>query len=52
MYLKFKINIHAPNSTTLYKFIPQDMMPEEYGGTAGKIRLFKAEWIRRIEKER
>lgn len=28
------------------------MMPKEYGGKAGEIRLLKSEWLRKIENER
>ena len=28
------------------------MMPNEYGGKAGELRLIKKEWIKRIENER
>lgn len=26
-----------PNLESLYKFVPKDMLPEEYGGQAGPI---------------
>lgn len=25
---------------SLYKFVPKDVLPEEYGGTAGKVQAF------------
>ncbi|KAJ8961947.1 hypothetical protein NQ314_005866 [Rhamnusium bicolor] len=37
--IKNRIHVHS-DFETLYKFVPQDVLPEEYGGTAGKIQDF------------
>ncbi|KAL4717047.1 hypothetical protein ACJJTC_016934 [Scirpophaga incertulas] len=46
------IKFHEPNSTTLYKDIPQEILPVEYGGKAGTIEEIKRYWIKRIEAKR
>ncbi|XP_028158141.1 alpha-tocopherol transfer protein-like [Ostrinia nubilalis] len=46
------IKFHEPNTDTLYKDIPQDLLPEEYGGKAGSIDQLKKYWIKRIEAKR
>ncbi|XP_026326024.1 alpha-tocopherol transfer protein-like isoform X2 [Hyposmocoma kahamanoa] len=46
------IKFHEPNSTTLYKDIPQELLPNEYGGQAGSIEQIKRLWIKRIESKR
>ncbi|KAB0790242.1 hypothetical protein PPYR_15425, partial [Photinus pyralis] len=42
------LHFHQPNSTTLYKYIPQELLPEEYGGRVGKISDIKAALIRKM----
>lgn len=46
------IKFHEPDSDTLYKDIPQDILPTEYGGKAGSVDQIKREWIKRIEAKR
>lgn len=46
------IKFHEPNSTTLYDDIPQELLPEEYGGECGTIEEIKRHWIKRIEAKR
>ncbi|KAL0870640.1 hypothetical protein ABMA27_005598 [Loxostege sticticalis] len=46
------IKFHEPNSDTLYSDIPQDLLPDEYGGKAGTIEELKRYWIKRIEAKR
>ncbi|XP_049872144.1 alpha-tocopherol transfer protein-like [Pectinophora gossypiella] len=46
------IKFHEPNSTTLYKDIPQELLPTEYGGQAGSLEQIKRHWIKRIEAKR
>lgn len=46
------INFHTPGSTTLFKFIPKEFLPNEYGGTAGSIETMKLYWTNRIESHR
>ncbi|KAJ0175100.1 hypothetical protein K1T71_009241 [Dendrolimus kikuchii] len=46
------IKFHEPDSDSLYKDIPRDLLPTEYGGKAGNIDQIKREWIKRIEARR
>lgn len=46
------INFHTPGSTTLFKFIPREFLPTEYGGTAGSIATMKQYWMKRLEDHR
>jgi hypothetical protein len=46
------LNFHAPNSTTLFEDIPQELLPLEYGGQAGSMTDIKRNFIKRIESQR
>ncbi|XP_060527195.1 alpha-tocopherol transfer protein-like [Cylas formicarius] len=46
------IHTHLPNSTTLYDHVPRDLLPEEYGGTVGKIDDLKRAWIDKVRQHR
>lgn len=46
------IHFYLPNSTTLFDFIPRDVLPTELGGTDGILDDPKWYWIRRIEDHR
>ncbi|KAF6207948.1 hypothetical protein GE061_016397 [Apolygus lucorum] len=46
------VHFHQPDSTTLYQYIPQEILPEEYGGKAGTVSDIKETWKARVEKER
>lgn len=46
------MHFHPPNSTSLYEFIPKDLLPEEYGGNIGSLSDLKAEWIKRVMDNR
>lgn len=35
--IRNRIHVHQ-NLESLYKFVPQEMLPEEYGGSAGKVQ--------------
>lgn len=35
--IRSRIHVHQ-NLESLYKFVPKEMMPEEYGGAAGKVQ--------------
>lgn len=35
--IRNRIFVHA-NTDTLYNYVPKDVLPEEYGGTAGKLQ--------------
>ncbi|KAJ8714605.1 hypothetical protein PYW07_002830 [Mythimna separata] len=46
------IKFHEPNTDTLYKDIPQEILPSEFGGKAGPIEQIKREWIKKMEAKR
>lgn len=46
------INFHPAGLEKLHKFIPKDILPQEYGGNAGPIEIMKQYWINRIENHR
>ncbi|XP_061719876.1 alpha-tocopherol transfer protein-like [Cydia pomonella] len=46
------IKFHEPKSETLYKDVPQELLPEEFGGNAGTIEQIKRHWIKKIEAKR
>ncbi|XP_028043631.1 alpha-tocopherol transfer protein-like [Bombyx mandarina] len=46
------IKFHEPNSDTLYKDIPQEILPSDYGGEAGSVEQIKREWIKKMEAKR
>ncbi|CRK90535.1 CLUMA_CG004239, isoform A [Clunio marinus] len=47
-----KFQFHAPGSDTIFKFIPREVLPEEYGGTAGPISNIKKVWMKRFHERR
>ena len=47
-----RVHFHTPNSDTLTKFIPAEILPEEYGGSAGKVEVFKDHISNLLEKKR
>ncbi|CAH0399448.1 unnamed protein product [Chilo suppressalis] len=46
------IKFHEPNSDTLYKDIPRELLPDEYGGKAGCLDDIKRHWVKRMEAKR
>lgn len=42
--IRNRIHIHS-DMESLHKFIPKDVLPEEYGGTAGKLQVFHGELV-------
>lgn len=50
--VKNMLNYHAPNSDTFQKFVDQSLMPNEYGGKAGKVQDIKNNFIKEIESQR
>lgn len=47
-----RIQTHLPNSDTLYKFIPKDILPKEYGGSGGAIDDLREFWMEYVESQR
>ncbi|CRL03400.1 CLUMA_CG016526, isoform A [Clunio marinus] len=46
------IHFHLPNSTTLFEYIPRDILPEEYGGTFESNESWRWFWIHKCEENR
>ncbi|XP_044737796.1 alpha-tocopherol transfer protein-like [Chrysoperla carnea] len=47
--IRNRIHIHS-DMESLHKFIPKDVLPEEYGGTAGKLQVFHDQWMKTLEE--
>ncbi|XP_022907056.1 alpha-tocopherol transfer protein-like [Onthophagus taurus] len=47
--IRNRIHVHS-DMESLYKFVPKDILPEEYGGSAGKIQQFHDDWIKRLDE--
>jgi len=46
------IHFHAPGSETLYKFVPLEMLPNEYGGKAGSLKVLKKDMVDKLNTYR
>lgn len=46
------LHFHLPNSTTLFDFVPRELLPNEMGGSDGTLEKPKWDWIRRTEEHR
>jgi CRAL/TRIO domain len=47
-----RFQFHTPGSDTIFKFIPRDMLPEEYGGDAGPMSAMKEFWTKKFIERR
>jgi hypothetical protein len=50
--VKNMLNYHEPNSSTFGEFIDQDLLPNEYGGKAGRMEDIKNKFTKQIESQR
>ncbi|KAF2900957.1 hypothetical protein ILUMI_05229 [Ignelater luminosus] len=48
--IRNRVHIHSDGLESLYKFVPKDVLPEEYGGTAGKLQDFHDDWMKKLEE--
>ncbi|XP_059223742.1 alpha-tocopherol transfer protein isoform X3 [Stomoxys calcitrans] len=46
------IHTHLPGSDTPYEFVPRELLPEEYGGNAGKMSDIRQHWINKLKENR
>lgn len=46
------IHFHLPDADTPYKHFPRAMLPEEYGGEAGKMADLKKHWMQLLQQHR
>jgi hypothetical protein len=47
-----RIHTHLPGSTTIFKYIPKEIFPKEYGGSGGSIESTRQIWLRNLENQR
>ncbi|KAJ8949208.1 hypothetical protein NQ318_021701 [Aromia moschata] len=47
--IRNRIHLHS-ELESLHKFIPKDILPEEYGGSAGKVQDFHDQWMKKLEE--
>lgn len=47
-----RIQTHLPNSDTLFKFIPRELLPKEYNGFAGSIEDIREHWLGYLDSYR
>ncbi|XP_047516143.1 uncharacterized protein LOC125056869 [Pieris napi] len=47
---KSRLIIHNENYEEMYKYIPQDILPAEYGGKAGTISDISGYWLKKTEE--
>lgn len=46
------IHFHLPGAETPYRHFPRSMLPEEYGGEAGKMADLKVKWMQLLKEQR
>ncbi|XP_061403032.1 alpha-tocopherol transfer protein [Musca vetustissima] len=46
------LHFHMPKTETAYKFFPREMLPNEYGGKAGKLEDLRAFWVNKLMENR
>lgn len=46
------IHFHLPNSSTLDAFVPRELLPDEYGGRAGRVADLKRAFVEQIHQHR
>ncbi|EEB12928.1 protein C20orf121, putative [Pediculus humanus corporis] len=47
--IKNRIFFHADGYESLYKYVPKEILPEEYGGFAGPIGAINEQWLKKLE---
>ncbi|XP_019869255.2 alpha-tocopherol transfer protein [Aethina tumida] len=47
--IRERIHVHS-NLESLYKFVPKDILPAEYGGDAGKIDDINEAWVEKLKE--
>lgn len=52
IHFLLQIHTHVPNSSTLFDFVPKDILPVDYGGEAGNVADIKKWWMDKIMEHR
>nr|CAD7431445.1 unnamed protein product [Timema monikensis] len=47
--IRNRIFCHPDGFESLYKYIPQEILPSEYGGYAGPIDVIHREWVKKLD---
>lgn len=47
--IRNRIFIHSDGLDSLYKYVPKEVLPEEYGGFAGPIDVIHESWVKKLE---
>lgn len=47
-----RFQFHTPDSETIFKFVPKEILPAEYGGDAGPIDNMKEYWLKVFMEKR
>ncbi|XP_068204368.1 retinol-binding protein pinta-like isoform X4 [Palaemon carinicauda] len=50
--MKKRVHIHGSDLESLYKQVPKECLPVEYGGTNGTIEEIKDYWLKRVDARR
>ncbi|XP_071526874.1 alpha-tocopherol transfer protein-like isoform X9 [Panulirus ornatus] len=50
--MKRRVHIHGSDLESLYKEVPKEVLPVEYGGTNGTIEEIKKYWLDRVDARR
>ena len=46
--IRKRIHVHQ-NLESLFEYVPRELLPEEFGGTAGKVQTYLDPWIKALE---
>ncbi|XP_044260173.1 alpha-tocopherol transfer protein-like [Tribolium madens] len=49
--IRKRIHVH-PDLESLFRFVPRELLPEEFGGTAGKVNEHMEKWIEASKREK
>lgn len=46
------VHFHAPHSTTLFDFVPKEILTTEFGGDFGPNKMISEHWKQKIRDHR
>lgn len=47
-----RIQTHLPDSESLFKYVPKEVLPKEYGGHCGSIETVRSYWLENLMNHR